>query len=203
MGFSAMLAEEYKLIDISIITCSSGWTNLPVGRQAQQRFRLTNHGISAQLKALTDGRNNMEPEIYKVVIDNIERNVLSLIPHDEVFKNGLPNKGIIGYVTNPLNSLSPDNVYLNPNFIKLFHKIIRETSLTEESFKLSAQRQKQGYVYIIDQRDKHYPNTKSCDIIGAFQVVDGEVIVDSYQPNPNYQIISEGGLFQSALHFSV
>ena len=26
-GFSAMLAEEYKLIDISLIGCSPGWTN--------------------------------------------------------------------------------------------------------------------------------------------------------------------------------
>jgi hypothetical protein len=27
MGFSAMLAEEYKLIDISLISYSLGWTN--------------------------------------------------------------------------------------------------------------------------------------------------------------------------------
>jgi hypothetical protein len=32
MGFSAMLAEEYILIDISLISCSSGWTN-----KAQQK----------------------------------------------------------------------------------------------------------------------------------------------------------------------
>jgi hypothetical protein len=27
MGFSAMLAEENKLIDISLFSCSPGWTN--------------------------------------------------------------------------------------------------------------------------------------------------------------------------------
>jgi len=27
MGFSAMLAEAHILIDISLISCSSGWTN--------------------------------------------------------------------------------------------------------------------------------------------------------------------------------
>ena len=27
MGFSAMLTEEYNLIDIMLINCGSGWTN--------------------------------------------------------------------------------------------------------------------------------------------------------------------------------
>jgi hypothetical protein len=38
MGFSAMLAEEYNIIFINF---------------TQQQFGLTNHGISAQQKALT------------------------------------------------------------------------------------------------------------------------------------------------------
>ncbi len=58
-----MLAEEYKLVDISLIICSPGWTNPgwpgQVSRATeynincvnftQQRFGLTNHGLSAQL----------------------------------------------------------------------------------------------------------------------------------------------------------
>ena len=66
----------------------------------------------------------------------------------------------------------------------------------DETFKISAQKQKQGYIYIIDQRDKHYPNTKPFDIIGAFDLLNGQAIIDSYQANPNYQIVSADGLFQ-------
>jgi len=42
MGFSAMLADEYIFICINF---------------TQQRFGLTNHGISAQQKALAVGGN--------------------------------------------------------------------------------------------------------------------------------------------------
>ncbi|HYG40887.1 MAG TPA: YadA-like family protein [Cytophagales bacterium] len=59
-----MLAKEYKLINISLINCSPGWTN-KAGRQhniilinyTHLRFGLTNHGISAHQKALTVSGN--------------------------------------------------------------------------------------------------------------------------------------------------
>lgn len=138
----------------------------------------------------------MQTYIYKVIIDNIERNILSLLQHDQVFKNGLANKAIIGYVLNISIPLTKDNVYINPDFISLFHKVVNDVSPTIDSFKLSAEKQNQGFVYIIDQRDKHHPNTKPFDIIGAFEVKDGKVVVGSYTSNPNYQIVSDDGLFQ-------
>jgi len=61
MGFSAMLAEEYILIVPSAYHLYSGLDeqsraaeyNIIFINFTQQRFGLTNHGISAQQKALT------------------------------------------------------------------------------------------------------------------------------------------------------
>jgi hypothetical protein len=40
MVFSALLAEEYELSDISLTSCSPGRTNLPAGRQVKPRNRI-------------------------------------------------------------------------------------------------------------------------------------------------------------------
>jgi hypothetical protein len=138
----------------------------------------------------------MNPFIYIVSIDGIERNVLSLLPSEEVFSTGLKGTAIVGYVFDPSVNLSVNNVQINPAFVSLFQKVVCTTSLKAPALKEAAHRQQQGFIYIIDQRDRNYPNTKGIDVIGAFAVKDGMLQEDSYQPNPNYQIVSEDGLFQ-------
>lgn len=63
-----MLAEEYILIDISLIICSPSLTNkaelqnnINCSNFTQQRFGLTNHGISVQQKALNVSSNFRTP----------------------------------------------------------------------------------------------------------------------------------------------
>jgi len=53
MGFSAMLAEEYILIDISLISCSPGWTN-----KSQQK-NLTSSSVFQSASARADGSHNI------------------------------------------------------------------------------------------------------------------------------------------------
>jgi hypothetical protein len=74
MGFSAMLAEEYILIDLSLISCSLGWTNKAEQQNifncinfTQQQFGLKKHRISAQQKALDVSGNSVRSSI---IIDN-------------------------------------------------------------------------------------------------------------------------------------
>jgi hypothetical protein len=138
----------------------------------------------------------MSPFIYNVSIDGIERNVLSLLPSEEVFSSGLKGKAIVGYVVNASANLSLNNVQINPAFVSLLQKVVYKTALEMPALKEAALRQQQGFIYIIDQRDRNYPNTKGADIIGAFAVKDGMLQEDSYHPNPNYQIVSDDGLFQ-------
>ena len=143
----------------------------------------------------------MNPYIYEVEIDGIARNVLSFLSTDEVFSTGLQGHAIVGYVRDPSAKLSFRNIQINPSFISLFQRVVYATSLNIPALREAALRQQQGFIYIIDQRDRNYPNTKATDIIGAFAVKDGVLQQESYQPNPNYQIVSEDGLFQLPLDY--
>ncbi len=69
------------------------------------------------------------------------------------------------------------------------------TGLQSDELKNSALQQQNGYMYVIDQRAIH-KDTKPYDIVGAFEVKNGQIIVGSYQPNKNYEIISTDGLFK-------
>lgn len=138
----------------------------------------------------------MTPQIYQVHINGEVRTVLSFLSMEEVFSAGLSGSAIVGHVIDPSKPLLTNNVKVNPAFLTLFHKVVQDTSIELEDFKNEAMRQGNGYVYIIDHRDRHYPNTRSYDIIGAFPIEKGKATHQSYQPNPNYQILSEDGLFR-------
>lgn len=138
----------------------------------------------------------MKPFIYKVSIGGVERNILSLLSSDEVFSTGLKEKAIVGYVLNPSANLSLNNVQINPAFVSLFQMVVHTTSLKAPALRQAALKQHEGFIYIIDKRDRNYPNTKRTDIIGAFAVKNGVLQEDSYQANPNYQVVSNDGLFQ-------
>ena len=53
-----------------------------------------------------------------------------------------------------------------------------------------------GLSIIIDQRSKDQNETKARDILGSFEVTGGQLNADSFQFNPNYQIISTHGIFR-------
>ena len=133
---------------------------------------------------------------YTVIIDNTERHLLSLIRSEDAFQNGLKGKSVIGYLKNPEGTISKENVSINPEFVKLFQEVIRMTAQNSESLTKSAKQQNSGYIYIIDQRAISNPDTKPYDIIGAFEVKNGNIIAESYQANSNYEIISIDGLFK-------
>lgn len=138
----------------------------------------------------------MTANIYTVNINGVERSWVSILPTDEVFAKGLTERAILGHLINPQEPLSAANIKINPVFISLFHKVIETTSLGLVECQNAARQQGQGFVYITDARDRFYPNTKPVDIVGAFAVENGELQEKTYQANPNYQIISEDGMFQ-------
>jgi hypothetical protein len=137
----------------------------------------------------------MTLKIFYTLIDNVERQVLSFVPHETAFETGIPNSAIVGYLKNPEFGLIPENIQYNPEFIKLFHKVVKDTAAVSKHLIEASHKQNVGYVYITDMRDKNYPNTKAQDIIGAFELLEGSIIEDKYQPNPNYQLISTDGVF--------
>ncbi len=137
----------------------------------------------------------MELFVYTTLIDDIERALLSPIKMDDASENGLKGKSVIGYLKNPDKEISKDNVVINPDFTQVFQQTVKSTGLQSDELKNSARQQQNGYMYVIDQRAIH-KDTKPYDIVGAFEVKNGQIIADSYQPNKNYEIISIDGLFK-------
>jgi hypothetical protein len=66
-----------------------------------------------------------------------------------------------------------------------------------------ARRQHTGWLYVIDARTPTPAReVPAYDIIGAFEVREGTVVPQSYQPNGNHRLFSSNGLFKldSTLH---
>lgn len=135
-------------------------------------------------------------KLFEVEIDNSTKHMLSFIPHEEAFQNGIKDKAIVGYLKDPDAPVLHGNITYNPSFIYLFHTVVKASSINSKQLSEAALKQNTGYIYVIDLRDKNWPKTKAQDIIGAFKLDEGKIIADSYSPNPNYQLISEDGSFK-------
>jgi hypothetical protein len=60
-----------------------------------------------------------------------------------------------------------------------------------------AKRQGEGWVYVVDQRTP-FPQgaVPPEDIVGAFEIKDGQVVSGSYRPSPKHMILSASGFFR-------
>jgi hypothetical protein len=143
----------------------------------------------------------MDYNVYKTIVDGEERFIISIIPLERGFKFGLPGMSIIGYLKDSNLNCIPENIHFNSAFITLFHRVVKSTSIKSKSLVQAAETQKHGFIYIVDLRDKNYPNTKGRDIIGSFALDNDNIIEDSYLPNPHYQVISLDGLFKLPFDF--
>jgi hypothetical protein len=92
----------------------------------------------------------MEFGVFIIDVNNEEKQVLTSLDNKEVFKKGLKNKAIIGYLRDIRRPISADNFILNPMFLSLFHKVIERVLLLSERLKNEAKRQQEEFIYIID-----------------------------------------------------
>ncbi len=128
---------------------------------------------------------------------------LSLLSPKQVEKIGtLQSEAILGFITGEQLSLD----YFHPNriFIDLLQNVVESEAPTDPELQAAAIEQKQGYIYIIDRRvaDRAEEETSPEDILGAFEIKDGRIVPNSYQPNENYLIFGNNGLMQlpASLH---
>jgi hypothetical protein len=57
-----------------------------------------------------------------------------------------------------------------------------------------ARRQRDGWVFVVDQRTREPQGAVPPeDIVGAFEVQDGSVVVGSYTPSPKHMILTANG----------
>ncbi|MES2560213.1 MAG: hypothetical protein V4590_10755 [Bacteroidota bacterium] len=133
--------------------------------------------------------------LLNTTIEGKETLLLSII-NPEVDKDAkLSAKAIIGFVLDASKPISTENVKLNPTFVDHFHKTIIFFAQFNDGIIHLVEEQQNGFVYINDLRNKEEKEVRKEDIIGSFEVKNGELIHDSYEPNVDYKMIIANGGF--------
>lgn len=146
-------------------------------------------------------RINKDVYIYTVDMGETVRDMVSLVPADWVFKHGygLADEVILGILLTPISQggdFVPDNFRDNLRFVRYLHQFLAQNAIGETAMLEAAQRQGNGYIYLIDNRVADPSGeVPPEDIIGVVQVIDGQVMPNSYQRNPNHQILTGDGFF--------
>jgi hypothetical protein len=127
------------------------------------------------------------------------RDYVTLVTSEIFSSLGLVSEAIVGVLTQPqetVERITPNIFAQNPVFVEFMHDVIARHGPKDSDFQVEARRQHDGWIYVIDQRTPDPAGTvPSEDIVGSFQIVNGKVIPDSYQPNPNHVIVSLRGFF--------
>jgi hypothetical protein len=122
---------------------------------------------------------------------------VTLASPDAAFNRGLAPEEIVGVLLMPPKGgerITPDNFARNKAFVDFMHDTISTCAHTLSELAASAKRQGEGWIYILDGRTPTPNGTVPPeDIIGAFQVKDGQLVPASYQRNSNHTILSERG----------
>jgi hypothetical protein len=182
--------SEYKKYDL---------LNLP-----ELYFRLVNIGERPLMWLL-----DIDPSAIQYVEQSEKNNsserlkALSVLSPKEVEQIGsLNGEAIVGFITGEILSLE----YFNPNkvFKDFVQSVIAREALKDNEIIAAALEQQEGWLYIIDNRvaDLDQEETSPEDILGAFEIKDGLIIVNSYKPNENYLLFGNNGLIQlsTSLH---
>jgi hypothetical protein len=125
---------------------------------------------------------------------------VTLASPEDAGRRGLVSQEIIGQLLDAQRAddlFAPDNFARNRVFVDFLHEVIRKHGLSVPNLIAAARKQADGWVYIIDGRT---PTPEGPvppeDILGGFEVSQGEVVPDSYRANPNHRLLSQHGFFQ-------
>lgn len=135
-----------------------------------------------------------------VVYETEHGKYVSPLPHDHVARYGLAPQAIIGQVTGDAEmgrSLTPETIVANGAFHDFLHDVVERHAPTTPSFADDARRQRDGWIFVVDQRTPT-PGGRVPpeDVIGGFEVRGGHVVADSYQRIPAHRLMTERGFFQ-------
>lgn len=138
--------------------------------------------------------------VYEIAVRGKPQSVLSLLPPDHVFKNGLPGAAILGSMKQAPNAggeITADNVVPNPGFVTFLQEFISRNTPADPAFQRAARKQGEGWVYVIDGRT---PTPKGDvpleDVVGGFRVQDGALVEGSYHPMNSYRVIGANGVMR-------
>jgi hypothetical protein len=139
--------------------------------------------------------------------DDLERlRALSPLSPQEVEQIGsLNGEAILGFISGEMLNLE----YFRPNkvFKDFVQSVIACEAPKDDGIVAAALEQQEGWLYIIDNRvaDLDQKEISPGDILGAFKITDGLIVVNSYKPNENYSLFGDNGLMQlpTSLHVAL
>jgi hypothetical protein len=165
------------------------------------------HAVKSRVAGARVSRKPRTPFwIYRAETQTGPHDLVSLVSPDIAIEHGFAGTAIVGECTHLPEEgehITAANFRPNGAFVQLLHDVIAHQAPQLPGLQAEARRQRQGWVYIIDARTPtpggHVP---PYDVIGSFEVRDGEVAPDSYRPNGNHKLLTEDGLFvlEPALH---
>jgi hypothetical protein len=131
---------------------------------------------------------------------------LSPLSPEQVEQIGsLKGEAILGFITGEILSL--EYFRYNKVFKDFTQTVIAIEASKDTELQLSALKQQAGWLYIIDNRvaNIEQEETSPEDILGVFEIKDGRILANSYQPNENYLLFGNNGLMQlpASLHESL
>jgi hypothetical protein len=139
----------------------------------------------------------MKPEVYISRVESLEglRDYVHLLPPQK----GLIGESIIGMF--PANKLEPpvisqESFTRNGVFVEIMHAVIKCEVPKLSEYKTYAAHIANGPCYVIDGRAVKNSTIQPEDIFGAFEVINKQIIADTYEPNPTHLLLSRRGFFQ-------
>lgn len=125
---------------------------------------------------------------------------VTLVSPESSLQHGLAPEAIVGVLSRPLNpgeQITPQVFARNRMFVEFLHEVIARHVPSEPSCRTEARRLGSGWLYIIDQRTATPAgDVPPEDIVGSFEVKDGDIVPSSYRSNPKHVILSANGFFQ-------
>lgn len=149
-----------------------------------------------------------EPTFYIYAVDTPDgpKDYVTVVPPDVGFSQGLAAEAIVGVLLRPLKpgeAITPEVFARNRVFVDFLHAVIARYGPEQAGCMAEAARLGEGWVYVIDQRT---PTPQGAvppeDIIGAFEVKNGQVLSSSYRASYKHMILSPSGFFrlEAGLH---
>jgi hypothetical protein len=136
------------------------------------------------------------PNIFSVQTSEERFNVVTFASPTDVATRGIPREAVIGVLPSNVVEIEQSTIKLNASFVLLLQSVIAKHGPTAPSLMKTALQIRSGPLVLTDARAATPSNQQEAeDVFGVFQVEDGRIAENSYQPNPDYLLVSKKGLF--------
>lgn len=132
--------------------------------------------------------------VYALKIEGNDLAALALLPPHIVEAHGLPTEAVLGEVDPRRPEMTVDGFTPNEAFLALLHAVVREHAPALPSVQRQVEAVQNGPVYVVDRRNLNAGERPPFeDVLGWFGVRNGVLLPESYNANPNYQLLNNAG----------